>query len=74
MKDKSLSKTNRYLKQPNNYASIVNVATSTAIETGKPSSVYIKLLYSKQAIKNQYGQLNNCYTPSFLLSRVHGYS
>ncbi len=39
---KPLSQTNRYLRQSNGKAGLISVASSTAVETGKPTEYYIK--------------------------------
>ena len=43
MKSKSLAASNRHLRKRTSKGAIVrNAATSTSVETGKPSSTYVK--------------------------------
>ena len=43
MKSKSLAASNRHLRKRTSWIAIVhNAATSTSVETGKPSSLYVK--------------------------------
>lgn len=53
MKNKSLSSTNRYLARNKSGTFITNVASSTAVETGKPTSVYAGRALSRSSNMTQ---------------------
>lgn len=46
---KSLSQANRYLKESNGQSGLISVASSTAVETGKPTEYYIKRSLNQSA-------------------------